>query len=148
MPTKRTWRDHTRVEFLSAYQYHELLTGKIDYPMMRYDGYGDGRGHDLRAFIGPTMRMDWAAHRDALLAFWISGEASYKLPNRKGWLLYYGASGTRPWAWWNLEDHPPRAAGEAEAEYLTRHDLWLPGERQQFATAAMEIEAPARSNRW
>ena len=91
MPTKRTWRDHTRVEFLSAYQYHELLTGKVDYPMMRYDGYGDGHGKDLRAFIGPAMRMDWAAHRDALLAFWISGEASYKLPNRKGWLLYYGA---------------------------------------------------------
>lgn len=83
MPTKRTWRDHTRVEFLSAYQYHELLTGKVDYPMMRYDGYGDGHGKDLRAFIGPAMRMDWAAHRDALLAFWISGEASYKLPNRQ-----------------------------------------------------------------
>jgi hypothetical protein len=25
-----------------------------------------------------------------------------------------------------------------------RHDLWLPGERQQFATAGMQIEAPAR----
>jgi hypothetical protein len=58
--------------------------------------------------------VDWAAHRDALLAFWISGEASYELPNRKGWLLYYGAPGTRPWAWWHLEEHPPRAEGEAE----------------------------------
>jgi hypothetical protein len=118
------------------------LTGKIDYPMMRYDGYGDGRGHDLRAFIGPTMRMDWAAHRDALLAFWISGEASYKLPNRKGWLLYYGAPGTRPWAGWHLEDHPPRAQGETEAEYLTRHDLWLRGERQQFATVECRSRRP------
>jgi hypothetical protein len=85
-----------------------------------------------------------AAHRDALLQFWISGEASYRLPNRKGWLLYYGAPGTRPWAWWHVEDHPPRAEGETEAEYLTRHDLWLPGERQQFAMAGMQIEAPAR----
>jgi len=95
MPTKRTWRDHTRVEFLSAYQYHELLTGNIDYPMMRYDGYGDGHGKDLHAFITPLMRADWATHREELLAFWISGRPSYKLPNRKPWLLYYGARGTR-----------------------------------------------------
>jgi hypothetical protein len=144
MPTKRTWRDHTRVEFLSAYQCSELLTGKIDYPMMRYDGYGDGHAKDLRAFISPLMHADWAAHREELLRFWISGETSYKLPNRKGWLSYKGAPGTRPWAWWNLEDHPPRAAGETEAEYLSRLELWLPGERQQFATARTQSEAPAR----
>jgi hypothetical protein len=57
------------VDFLSAYQCSELLTGKIDYPMMRYDGYGDGRGKDLQAFIGPVMRADWATHREELLAF-------------------------------------------------------------------------------
>jgi hypothetical protein len=144
MPTKRTWRDHARVEFPSAYCCYELLTGRIFYPNIRYDGYADGRGRDLRAFIGPVMRSDWAMHRDELLAFWISGECSYKLPNRKGWLYYEGAPGTRPWAWWNLEDHPPRAEGETEAEHLTRHDVWLPGERQQFAMAGMQIEAPAR----
>src|SRR6266511_4069191 len=44
----------------------------------------------------------------------------------------------------HLEDHPPRADGETEAEYLTRCDLWLPGERQQFATAEMQIETSAR----
>jgi hypothetical protein len=144
MPTKRTWRDHARVEFPSAYQCAELLTGEINYPVIKYDGYGDGVGKDLRAFIGPIMRADWATHRHALLEFWISGTHSYKLPNRKGWLSYEGAPGTRPWAWWHLEDHPPRAEGEAEAEYLTRHDLWLPGERQQFATAGTQSEAPAR----
>jgi hypothetical protein len=80
------------------------------------------------------MRMDWAAHRDALLAFWISGEPSYELPNRKPWLC--GALGSRPWGWWHLEDHPPRADGETEAAYLTRHDLWLPGERQLLEAAA------------
>ena len=96
----------------------------------------------------PLMRADWATHREEVLAFWISGRPSYKLPNRKPWLLYYGARGTRPWAWWHLEDHPPRVEAEPEAEYLTRHDLWLPGERQQFATAEMQIEAPARWNRF
>jgi hypothetical protein len=142
MPTKRTWRDHQQVAFLSAYQCAELLTGEINYPAIKYDGYGDGRGKDLHAFITPLMRADWATHREELLAFWISGRPSYKLPNRKPWLLYYGAPGTRPWAWWRLEEHPPRGAGETEAEYLTRHDLWLPGERQQFATAGMQIGRP------
>jgi hypothetical protein len=63
---------------------------------------------------------------------------------QKRWLAYSGAPGTRPWAWWNLEHHPLRAEGETEAEYLTRHDLWLSGERQQFARAGMQIEALAR----
>ena len=43
MPSKRTRSDRHQVEFLSAYQCFELLTGKIDYPMMRYDGYGEHR---------------------------------------------------------------------------------------------------------
>jgi hypothetical protein len=111
-------------------------TGKIVYPLMRYDGYGDGAGDafgcgvDLRDFICDRMRADWAYHREELLEFWISGGCSYDLPNTNPWLLYYGKPGTRPWAWWHLEDHPPRAAGETEADYLTRHDLWLPGERE------------------
>jgi hypothetical protein len=132
MPTKRAYRDRQHVESLSAYQASELLTGRIDYPCLRYDGYGDGHGKDLHAFIGPVMRDDWAAHREELLAFWISGENSYELPNRKPWLLYCGAPGTRPWAWWALEDHPPRAEGETEADYLTRHELWLPRELEQL----------------
>jgi hypothetical protein len=136
MPTKRTWRDHARVEFPSAYQCAELLTGKIDYPMMRYDGYGDGRGKDPRAFISPIMRMDWAAHREKLLAFWIGASSKLPIQNIKPWLQYRGTPGTRPWAWWHLEDHPPRADGETEAEYLMWHDLWLPGERQLLEAAA------------
>jgi hypothetical protein len=72
-----------------------------------------------------------------------SGSAvSRPTSSRKPWLLYHGVPSTRPWAWWNLEEHPPRAERETEAEYLTRHDLWLPGERQQFATAGMQIERP------
>jgi hypothetical protein len=59
-------------------------------------------------------------------------EVSYDLvnSNNKPWLQYRGAPGTRPWAWWHLESHPPRERGESEAAYLTRHDLWLPGERE------------------
>jgi hypothetical protein len=49
------------------------------------------------------------------------------------------------WAWWHLEDHPPRAAGETEAEYLTRHDLWLPGECQRFAKAGLAVGHRRRS---
>ena len=44
MPTKRTWRERQGVEFLSAYQAHELLTGQIFYPVLGYDGYGDYGG--------------------------------------------------------------------------------------------------------
>lgn len=130
MPTKRTWRDRHQQAFPSAYCLSELLTGKIFYPIMRYDGYGDGNGTDLRAFICDRMRADWAYHREDLLAFWVSGEYSNTLANRKPWLFYRGAPGTRPWAWWHLEDHPPREPGESEAAYLERYDLWRPGERE------------------
>jgi hypothetical protein len=42
------------------------------------------------------------------------------------------APGTRPWAWWMLEDHPPIDDDESEDEYLTRTKQWLPGERALF----------------
>ena len=132
MPTKRTWRERRGVTFPSAYQAAELRTGKSLYPAQGYDGYGDGIGTDLRAFISDLMLADWTAHREALLTFWISGQFSSELPNRKPWLFYCGAPGTRPWAWWALEGHPPRADGESEAAYLTRTRQWLPGEHESF----------------
>jgi hypothetical protein len=46
MPTKRTWRERQGVAFPSAYQASELLTGEISYPVLGYDGYGDGVGKD------------------------------------------------------------------------------------------------------
>jgi hypothetical protein len=61
--------------FPSAYCLAELLTGEVKYPGLRYDGYGDGVGTDLRAFVSARIRADWAAHREELLAFWINGEA-------------------------------------------------------------------------
>lgn len=140
MPTKRTWRERLGVEFPSAYQASELLTGKIDYPVLGYDGYGDGVGQELTDFIGPVMRADWARRRAALLAFWISGRWSSELPNTKPWLFYRGAPGTRPWAWWMLEEHPPIGDAESEDAYLTRTKQWLPGERESFEAA--EASAP------
>jgi hypothetical protein len=80
----------------------------------------------LTDFIGPVMRADWARHRAALLTFWISGRYSSELPNRKPWLFYCGAPGTRPWAW------PPIGDAESEDAYLTRSKQWLPGERESF----------------
>jgi len=137
MPTKRTRREREAVEFPSAYRAAELLTGRLSYPVQGYTGYGDGIGKDLVAFIDDSMRMDWADHREALLAFWISGRNSYELPNAKPWLLYHGAPGTRPWAWWWLEKHPSIGDDETEAAYLTRTKLWLPGERALFEAAGL-----------
>ena len=138
MPTKRTWRERQGVEFLSAYQAHELLTGKIFYPVLGYDGYGDGTGKDLCVFISDVMRTDWTTHCAALLAFWISGRWSSELPNTLPWIFYRGALGTRPWAWWELEEHAPIDDAESEDEYLTRTNQWLPGERESFEEAERE----------
>src|SRR5262249_6237115 len=41
-----------------------------------------------------------------------------------------------------IQNHPPRAEGETEAEYLTRHALGLRGERQHLAPAEIQMEPP------
>ena len=95
---------------LTAYKVHELLTGKIMYPMRYYDGYGDGgsgAGDDLAEnHISDAMRQDWEANREALLAFWSSGKytttdelAEFGLNVRAlPWLFVHGSPGTLPWA--------------------------------------------------
>jgi hypothetical protein len=40
-----------------------------------------------------------------------------------------------------LEDHPPIGDDETEDEYLTRLDLWLPGERAEFEALDPDDEA-------
>lgn len=136
MPTKRTLRSRGWRPDLSPYQICELLTGEICYPVRNYSGYGAGEGkagletRDIAEFITDEMRADWAHHRDELLAFWISGATSAQLSNYKPWLFFCtGGPGTRPWAWWALEDHPEIGEDESEDDYLDRHHLWLPGER-------------------
>jgi hypothetical protein len=112
------------------------MTGKIVYPVRNYSGYGDGYSFDLHRFISDVMRGDWAVHDDELLEIWISG--SYEWPNALPWLFFCGAPGTRPWAWWALEDHPPIRDDEIghEHRYLDRVGLWLPHERAMFEAAA------------
>ena len=95
---------------LTAYKLVELLTGKIMYPMMYYDGYGDGGpggGDDLTEnHISDAMRQDWEANREALMAFWRSGKytttdslAEFGLNVRMPpWLFVHGSPGTLPWA--------------------------------------------------
>ena len=53
--------------------------------------------------------------------------------------------GTRPWAWWQFDAPDERRRrpdkcewAETEAEYLDRHDLWWPGEREQLQHDAGE----------
>jgi hypothetical protein len=124
----------------------EALAARINFETPRRPartGYGDGIGKDLRAFIDDVMRADWAVHREVLLAFWISGRYSSELPNTKPWLFYCGAPGTRPWAWWMLEDRPPIDDDESEDEYLTRTKQWLPGERAAFEGGQAEVTMPS-----
>ena len=94
---------------LTAYKLVELLTGKISYPMRGYDGYGAGPagGDDLAEnYISDVMRQDWEANREALLAFWRSGEytmtdtlAEFGLDVRMHpWLFVRGSRRTLPWA--------------------------------------------------
>ena len=61
-------------------------------------GYGDSIGTDLKAFIGPEMRADWAANREALLKFWESGQSPTIFPDCLPWLYTHRIAGTSPWA--------------------------------------------------
>ena len=84
---------------IGPYRRHELLTGCIQYPVQGYMGYGDGVGTDLKAFIGPEMRADWAANREELLSFWQSGKTEADVfPDTLPWLYFGGSAGTLPWA--------------------------------------------------
>jgi hypothetical protein len=87
---------------LSAYRRYELLTGEIVYPALGYDGYGDGAGTDLSAFISDEMRADWKENRTALLKFWRSGEYT----NDKPW-LFACSNGELPWAERRIVDNCP-----------------------------------------
>jgi hypothetical protein len=96
---------------LTAYKVHELLAGKIKYPLRGYDGYGDalrdqGRDSFTENYISDSMRQDWEANREALLAFWRSGE--YTMTDTLAefdlnvcmhpWLFVRGSRRTLPWA--------------------------------------------------
>jgi hypothetical protein len=82
---------------IGPYRRHELLTGRIQYPVQGYTGYGVGT--DLTAFISDGMRADWAANREELLAFWKSGKTEADgFPDALPWLYVGGSADTLPWA--------------------------------------------------
>jgi hypothetical protein len=83
---------------IGPYRRHELLTGRIVYPVQGYTGYGDGIGTDLTAFIRDQMRADWAANREELIAFWESGQSPTIFPDCLPWLYTHTIAGTLPWA--------------------------------------------------
>jgi hypothetical protein len=87
------YRTRTSQRKLTAYKKFELLTDEIIYPVINYDGYGDGVGTDLSAFVTDAMREDWWANRKELLRFWASGEYLRDKP----WLFACG-HGELPWA--------------------------------------------------
>lgn len=112
---------------LTAYKVYELLTGEIRYPLMHYDGYGDGYGDAVRGqggddlaenYISDAMRQDWEANREALLAFWRSGKtamtdtlAEFGLNVRMlPWLFARGSRNTLPWRR-NSSSEPQPAGG-------------------------------------
>ena len=56
--------------------------GRIKYPLRGHDGYGDmlldqGRDSFTENYITDAMRQDWEANRDALMAFWRSGNSAH-----------------------------------------------------------------------
>ena len=78
---------------LGPYRRHELLGGRIVYPVLGYDGYGDGSSTNVADFIGPEMRADWQANRVALIEFWESGQSTTVFPDCLPWLCTYRIPG-------------------------------------------------------
>ena len=95
---------------LTAYKVAELLNGEIRYPATGYDGYGDPLADQHAAsltenYISDAMRQDWEANRDALMAFWRSGDNAVDLSEYGfgfrymwPWLWVCGDKRTLPWA--------------------------------------------------
>jgi hypothetical protein len=84
---------------IGPYRRHELLTGRIVYPVQGYTGYGDGVGTDLTAFISAEMHADWQANREELLAFWKSDKTEADVfPDALPWLYMGSSANTLPWA--------------------------------------------------
>jgi hypothetical protein len=97
--TTITRRKRTSRLQIGPYKRHELLTGRIEYPVQGYSGYGDGVGTDLVAFITAEMRIDWEANRAELLAFWRSGKTEADVfPHALPWLYVGLNADTLPWA--------------------------------------------------
>jgi hypothetical protein len=101
--TTITRRKRTSRLSIGPYRRHELLTGRIQYPVQGYTGYGDGISNNVADFIGPVMRADWAANREELVAFWKSGQSPNIFPDCLPWLYTHRSADTLPWAATHLD---------------------------------------------
>jgi hypothetical protein len=88
---------------LGPYKRHELLGGRIDYPVQGYDGYGDGRSVNVADYVSAAMKADWRANREQLMEFWRSGASPTVFPDSLPWLCTHIAAGSLPWAAQHLD---------------------------------------------
>ena len=80
---------------LSAYRRHELLTGRIVYPVQGYDGYGDGRSTNVADYISDEMKADWLANRTGCLNF---GNRACRMQKLSRTIAFLGPKDRLPWA--------------------------------------------------
>ena len=85
---------------LGPYKRSELLSGRIQYPVLGYTGYGDGRSTNVADYISDQMRADWETDREALLEFWRSGKSDAEVfpDDTLPWLFVRGYPDRLPWA--------------------------------------------------
>lgn len=154
MPTKRRRRG-------TAWRAPEFSRDRREHLLIGHALLGIGYGHD-RVDL-EAAAADWEVHRGELMAFWTQDPAAWHRENRAG---FYnpapGGPGTRPAAWWwfdvpgderlafgiapvNKEAHrvmgAPHVCGvlvEAQAAFLRRHGLLLPGELARIPVSAFE----------
>jgi hypothetical protein len=97
-------RKRASLSSIGPYRRHDLLTGRIVYPVQGYTSYGDGIGTDLTAFITDEMRAGWEANRDELMAFGRLGKTEADVfPDALPWLYMGGSADTLPWAAGHLD---------------------------------------------
>jgi hypothetical protein len=75
---------------------------------MNYLTWNDSQGNRL---VGLTPEQAWALYGEDFLRTWVEVNP-----------------GSRPFAWWKFTAPEPLRDGEDQADYLTRFDLWEPGE--------------------
>jgi hypothetical protein len=89
---------------LGPYKRHELLGGRIMYPVQGYSGYGDGRSVNVADYISEEMKADWKANREVLLQIWRGEKSEEEVFHDTLPWLYYTDTETLPWAELHLMD--------------------------------------------
>jgi hypothetical protein len=154
MPTNRTVRTRRWSPELNVYRRQSLLLGPDTVLLAGAAYYRMGCNNlhlateEQHTAALAAMRLDWAAHRQALLAWWIAGEDTGG-PKPWAW-VYPRGPGTRPWAWWKFDAPEDLREGESEASYLDRLRLFVLGEkvRSDGVSAGKKPVSRAGSEVW